>query len=340
MNVIDLIEEMGLQPKRVASCKGGEYHSPCPDSRCDGKDRFCIWPREGTDGRYWCRKCLRSGDAIQFCRDFMDMNFLAACAKIGKQPTRSTVRMTLRSREKFTPKPVTAPLDQWCQKAFVFMQKCHQHLLEHPHLLNQDKDRGLTRQNILDFQLGWNTSNIFVPRKLWGLMDMTEARESHLLCLPNGIVIPSFRDGIPIRLKIRRSDWKADDEYPKYHIVAGGMTCPSLYGDASKPLVIVEAELDAMLIQRFAYDICCCIALGGVCIRPDIVIDQLLRKTTTVLFALDFDDSGKKAYHFWQSTYSHIKPWPVPKGKSPADAYTLGVDLRRWVESGLKQGSK
>src|SRR5437879_973514 len=115
MNVIDLLEEMGVQTKRVASCKGGEYHSRCPDPSCDGKDRFCIWPKEGNDGRYWCRQCLRKGDAIQFCRDFMGMDFPSACAKVGRSPTCLTKRTPVRQREKFIPKQVSAPLDQWCQ---------------------------------------------------------------------------------------------------------------------------------------------------------------------------------------------------------------------------------
>lgn len=337
MNVIDLLEEMGMQPKRVASSKGGEYHSRCPDIHCDGTDRFCTWPKEGNNGRYWCRKCLMHGDAIQFCRDFMGMDFFAACAKIGKQPTLSARQKNVRAKEKFVPRPLIVPENQWLQKALVFIQKSHQDLLDHPHLLNQDKDRGLVKQDIIDFQLGWNPLTIFEPRTSWGLQDMSGEGGSSLLCLPEGIVISSFREDTPIRIKIRRHNWTFEDKYPKYHIISGGMTCPTLYGDADKPLVIVEAELDAILVQRFAKDLCCCISLGGVTIRPDTFIDELLRNTSTVLFALDFDDSGNKAYKFWKSTYSHIEPWPVPKGKSPGDAYSLGVDLRRWVESGLKQ---
>ncbi len=338
MNVIDLLEEMGVQPKRVAYTKGGKYHSRCPDPNCDGKDRFCVWPKEGADGRYWCRQCLCVGDAIQFCRDFMGMDFSSACIKVGRQPIRPTSRIVARSKEKFTPKLLEISSEQWRQKAFAFVMKSHQYLLAHPYLLNQDKDRGLTRQSILDFQLGWNPNDIFELRELWGLSDMTLDGGSRLLCLPQGIVIPSFRDDVPIRIKIRRHKWKQDDEYPKYHIIAGGLTCPMVYGNTSKPIVIVESELDAMLIQQFAAGICCCIALGGVSIRPDIVIDQILRQAQCILYALDFDDAGKKAYMFWQSTYSNLLPWPVPRGKSPGDAYSMGIDIRQWICSGLKRG--
>ncbi len=152
MNVIDLLKEMGVQPRRVASSKGGEYHSPCPGPACEGKDRFCVWPAEGSDGRYWCRQCLRSGDAIQFCRDFLRMDFPTACAKVGEQPTTSLTRVSRYKKEKFTPKVLTPPLVQWRQKARNFVLDSRQYLLSHPHLLNQDKDRGLTQSSILDFR--------------------------------------------------------------------------------------------------------------------------------------------------------------------------------------------
>ena len=336
MNVIELLEEVGVQPKRVASSRGGEYHSRCPDPNCDGHDRFCAWPKDGCDGRYWCRKCLRSGDAIQFCRDFLGLDFQSACARVGRQPVRQMKNLSVPTKEKFVPKLLSEPPEKWRKRAFALVYKSHQYLLAHPHLLNQDKDRGLNKQSIIDFQLGWNPTNIFEPRELWGIGESSAENGERLLCIPKGIVIPSFRENHPIRVKIRRNEWQPEDKYPKYHIIAGGMTCPSLYGGVRKSVVLVEAELDAMLIQKFAADICCCIALGGVSIKPDVIIDQVLRQASSILFALDFDDSGKKAYNFWQSTYPHMKPWPVPKGKSPGDAYSIGVDLRLWIEAGLK----
>jgi hypothetical protein len=228
------------------------------------------------------------------------------------------------------------PSEMWRQKALAFIQKSHQYLLSHPYLLNQDKDRGLTLQSIVDFQLGWNQADIFELRESWGL-NASEGSGARFLCLPQGIVIPSFHEDKPSRLKIRRNNWKPEDEYPKYQIIPGGMTAPSIYGDIYKPVVIVEAELDAMLLHRFAADLCCCVALGGVSVRPDIAIDQVLRKTKSILFALDFDEAGKKAFRFWRSTYENLHPWPVPKGKSPGDAYSMGADLRLWVSAGLKR---
>lgn len=336
MNVIDLVQEMGVQPKRVASSKGGEYHSSCPDPACDGRNRFHVWPKEGPDGRYWCRQCSRSGDAIQFCRDFMSMDFFAACEKVGRRLTLPPKSNKMRTKASFVPKQLSMPSSHWSQKAASFVQQSHEYLLNQPHLINADRDRGLTLQSIIESKLGWNPTDIFESRELWGLSKESEGG-SHCLCLPQGIVIPSFRENTPIRVKIRRQKWKPEDEYPKYHIVVGGMTCPTLYGDNCKHVIIVEAELDALLVQQVAGDLCCCIALGGVTIRPDTVIDALIRQANGVLFALDFDEAGKNAYRFWKSTFPQIQPWPAPKGKSPGDAHLLGVDLRAWIQSGIRR---
>src|ERR1700758_4877384 len=80
MNLLQLAQEVGLEPFKTSSTGGGEYHSTCPS--CGGKDRFILWPAKGY---YWCRQCNLKGDLIQFCRDFQRLSFRAACARVQKQ---------------------------------------------------------------------------------------------------------------------------------------------------------------------------------------------------------------------------------------------------------------
>lgn len=85
--VLMLVEEFtsqGLHPKRVSAIHGGEYVCPCPE--CGGEDRFHIWPnREAKNctGVYWCRQCDCHGDAIQYCRDYLDLSFRDAIEYVG-----------------------------------------------------------------------------------------------------------------------------------------------------------------------------------------------------------------------------------------------------------------
>jgi DNA primase len=197
---------------------------------------------------------------------------------------------------------LSTPSEKWCQRASTFVQRSHQYLLHHPYLLNQGRNKGLTQQSIIDFHLGWNTVDVFEQRQLWGLPDLSSEGGSSSLCLPSGVVIPSFRDNCLIREKIRRHNWKSEDQFPKYQILSGGIASPGIYGKVGKPVVLVEAELDAILVQQLAADLCCCISLGGVSNRPDEIADRILRQASCILYALDFDEAGKKAFYFWKST--------------------------------------
>lgn len=335
MIILELAKEVGLNPIRTASTNGGEYKSSCP--KCGGDNRFCIWPNESSTGRYWCRQCDKAGDAIQFCCDYMGMNFRDACIKVKHFPALSGLKKK-SFREEFSPKEMVIPSELWRKQGMVFLQKSHNYLLQNSHLLNLEKDRGLTLQSIIDYKLGWNSSDVFEKKNAWGIAPKKE--ESQWLCMPKGIVIPSFRDEELVRIKIRRHEWHRETKYPKYQIVSGSLTAPMLFGDADKPLIIIESELDAILIQQKAKDLCGVVALGGVGMKPDTAIDNILRSTPAILCALDFDEAGKKAYFFWRSTYQQLRSWPVPRGKSPGDAYDLGVDLRNWIEVGIEHIQK
>lgn len=323
--ILSLAAEVGLYPKKVANTNGGEYHSPCP--RCGGKDRFIIW---NAINRYYCRQCEAKGDSIQFCRDFMGMGYRAACSKLGQEPKAPSTQLILR-KHSFTPEEAHLPSEEWQSQAEKFVLACHQKLIESPEGLKLLYARGLTLPTIQRARLGWNVNAQSVSRTSWdNLKGHTKP-----LWLPSGIVIPTLSAEKIIKVKIRRIDWKDDDPLPKYVEIKGSMKCPSLFGEQSQNILLVEAELDALLVHQVTSDLCCCIALGGASKKPDQSTHQHLQKASLILFALDFDEAGKKPFHFWKNIYPHLKAWPVPKEKSPGDAFKAGVDLRQWILDGL-----
>jgi DNA primase len=333
MNLIDLASEIELFPKRTASTNGGEYHSACPFCR-QGTDRFIIWP---VQDRYWCRTCEKKGDSIQFCRDVFGLDYRSACAKIGvKAKTYYFHRSNTQPR--FLPQLIEPPPGLWQAKVKDFTQHCHQQLLNNPVAMQLLVDRGFQLETISHFLLGWNQCDRFLSLMDWGLPNAfkPDGKEKKLW-LPKGIVIPSVGNHIT-KLKIRRSTWREGDKLPKYVEISGSMKCPSFFGAiALEPIILVESELDAMLIQQFASDLCCCLAIGGVKKKPDLTADRILGAAQQIWFALDFDRAGKEAFPFWKSMYPSLRPWPAPEGKSPGDALKMGVDLREWVLIGLKK---
>jgi DNA primase len=342
MNMLDLAQEVGLNPKRVSATRGGEYKSSCPNCKA-GEDRFCIWPNVGTIGKYWCRKCDCKGDAIQFCRDFLGLSYLEACKRLRIEFKNAllTKGYSPFKKRQFYPQDVKPVSEKWSDAAGAFIESSHEKLLRTPSAIDLLSRRGISLETVITFRLGWNPNTIYDNRAAWGLsLELNNRGKERTQWLPKGIVIPEFDVESPVRLKIRRTEWHAEDKLPKYAEVSGGLQRPSIYGNPMKPVVVMESELDAILTQQFASDLCCCLALGGVGKRPDKQLHEFLTKAPLILLALDYDEAGKKEYPFWMSIYPNLRPWPASKGKSPGDAHQLfNVDLRRWVLEGCCNGS-
>ncbi len=191
---------------------------------------------------------------------------------------------------------------------------------------------------IKEANLGGNPGNHSLSRIEWGLSPtFDEQGKEKGLWLPSGIVIPTLSSGKVIKLKIRRQQWIEGDHLPKYVEITGGMKSPSLFGTHDKVVFIVESELDALLVKQMAGDLCSCMALGGASKKPDRYSHEFLQKVPLILFSLDFDQAGKRAFQFWKQTYSQLKAWPVPTTKSPGDAFKAGLNLREWIACGIQQ---
>ena len=334
MNTLDLAYELNLSPKRHASTNGGEYKSKCPKCQ-SGTDRFCIWPNRGPSGRYWCRMCEVTGDGIQFCRDFLGLTFQQACQKVNIFPSPST--QLVGYRPAFIPSISPPPSTAWQELAERFILYAHKQLLNAPHVIEQLTKRGLTYETILCFQLGWNPKSLFQSRETWGLsVEKKENGELRRQWLPKGIVIPSFSNSVPVKIKVRRADWIQGDSLPKYIEISGSQQVPALYGNILKPVVVVESELDAILLQQFAAELACALALGGVSKKPDTHTHRWLQQSPLILLSLDFDEAGKKHCAFWVKSYPNLRLWPSPQAKSIGDAFQeFNLDLTKWVQEGL-----
>lgn len=320
----DLAIEMGLNPKKLS---GGEYHSACPD--CGGKDRFIIW---ASSDRYWCRQCEKKGDPIQFCRDFLGLSFKESCERIGKKPPE---KMLFRREIKpFQVENSIPPSSSWVKRASFFIHSANEGVLSNHEAISVLKKRGFTEESIKKFQLGWNEKDLFEELDSWGLQN----QQKRVVWLPKGLVIPSSFQGLPMKIKIRRSDWLEGERLPKYAEVMGSRNTFSFFGEGEHGAMLLESELDAMLLAQVAGDLGIFIAIGSTKRRPDMHSHSLIGSSKRLLFSLDFDEPGKRAYKFWKKIYPHLMPWPSPIAKSPGDAFELGIDLRKWVKKGLNLG--
>lgn len=320
----------GLTPEKATSTHDGEYHSHCPS--CGETAKFTIYEK---NNRYYCSQCQRRGDPLQYFRDFHALSYKEARRQLGKTPGKTPHTQLWRPLPSFAPLTAELPNPVWQQQASNFVTSRHKRLLATPSALNFLFERGFTLGTMQTFCLGWNPTSLWVPRSTWGLAGHSNKK----LLLPKGLVIPTFDPTSQqlVKIRVRREDWEADT-LPKYVELSGGMKAPGIYGDpAGKPLVILESELDAMLVQQFAGDVCCPIALGSTSKRPDQLCHKLLTDAPLILFAIDVNQTGATAFRWWRKIYPGIIIWPPLAAKTPGDVLNMGGDLRRWVLDGVRE---
>jgi len=343
MNVLDLLEKIGIVPKLATRGKSGpEYWSPCPG--CGGDDRFHVWPEARGNGSYWCRQCGKHGDDVQFRVDFMGMEYPEAFEAAGREKPVNFIKRPAPALNKpvFTPATINDPSSAWQARAAKLVAESHAALLDNPSGLAYLAGRGIALDAVKQFQLGAvagekGYSCRFRSRKAWGLEPIQrEDGRPKALWIPRGLLIPYIIDGRVQRIRIRRPD--ADLKTKKdvrYYVMPGSSMGPMCISSGQRAAVVIEAELDAMAVAAAAGDLAAVVALGSSSTRPDQSCWPVLQNALRILVAMDFDQAGAKAWHWWQEQFPAARRWPVPAGKDPGDAVAVGVDLRAWIDAGL-----
>lgn len=334
-------------------------------------DRFHAWPEQeggpvcqeaGARGTYWCRKCGAGGDLLQYLMDFDGLPFAEACAELGaKTPKRLHARGRLPQPPKTAAAPVFAPAtlplpsDAWRERAASLAEKAHARLLETPFALAWLAARGLDLAAVRRYCLGYlaeepnkagTSTGIFRAYSAWGLPNREHRTPNGSLTvkramwIPRGIVIPAYgpagQSEPPIRVRIRRREADiAGTDMPKYHVIPGSCMAPMLLGADRRAVVVVEAELDAMLVHHLAGDKAGALAVLTNLGKPDAHAHAALARALTVLVALDYDKAGANGWAWWREHCATARRWPVPAGKDPGDAFAKGEDLRAWTLAGL-----
>ena len=374
MNVLELVRAKGIDLKKAGSTHGGEWCSPCPG--CGGDDRFRIWPEQNSGtGSFWCRGCGKAGDRVTFLMEFDGKSYLEACRALDiemKNEDYRTPRPPGKGRDEYRTsniqhrmmnekkKTSELPADLWVEKAGALVEWAHGKLLENEEQLAWLADRGIDRDAVEKFRLGWNPGwveknkdgrDIWRPRESWGLPTvMKENKNGKMvkkkLWVSRGLVIPFLKDEHRTsnvqhrtsndkvsRIRIRRLDGE-----PRYYVLPGSNMDMMVLGDDNRAFLVVESELDAIMCHAQSGDLSSVIALGSSLAKPDKKLMENLRNSAVILLAQDYDAAGVKAMAWWKREFQQAKTWPVPDGGDPGEAFQAGIDIRAWISAGLPEG--
>ena len=336
LSAIDLLALTGIH-KRVATTNGGEYAGPCPF--CGGEDRFRVWPEHADGkGRWWCRQCDKSGDAIDFVRERDNLSYTEALAQLNLEAQEAPTERKARKGEKIREKPAQrslqeAELPTWDQReARALVEDCEVALWSDDGAKARAwlADRGLTDQTIKDWHIGYNDKDQDL-RGLW---------------VRRGIVIPCFsRDWRVWYLKIRRavpggSDYDPQTHGPKYVQVKGAGR-GALFGlshlSDRKTLTICEGELDAILLWQEAGELVDVVATGSATTRPGPRFLAHLAGASRWLVALDQDRAGDRGADWWDDFSARVRRVRPLQGNDLTDFHQAGGDLKAWITYHLEK---
>ncbi|MGB5217574.1 MAG: CHC2 zinc finger domain-containing protein [Smithella sp.] len=340
--LLELLQTDGHMMKKVATTHGGEFAGPCP--WCTGTDRFRVWPESG---RYWCRSCDKSGDAIQYLRDRRGLSYVDACRYLGKEPKRNgdkcgnVQHLQDAYRDKITKignlQEAKTPGEPWRRNASAFLDAAIKNLWAPSgapvrQWLNAEK--GLSDATIKQACLGLNLADKYEPRASWSLSANVIDGKERKLWIPGGLVIPFIHNGDVHRLRIRRDN---PGDGSRYVVVSGSSPAPLMIGRDKGAAVIVESEIDAWLISQEAGDLIITISMGNAQAKPDTATHTILKDTPIILNSLDTDDAGAKAaWKFWPETYGgKVRRWPAIHGKDASAARLNGLNIREWIIAGM-----
>ena len=209
-----------------------EYAGPC--IFCGGEDRFIVQTNKGNRGRYWCRQCKKSGDAIQYLRDYKGMDYHSACRELALEPKNyKNVGEPIRMNTNWVPRQKEDPGAQWKMEGREFVKRCKNNLngeylssVRFRPWEEQSKkirhwlrdERGLNQETIEKAGLGWNPRDFYFDRKSWGLPEILNEKtgKPKSLWMPRGLLIPTYINDEVVNIKIRRFDLEDSEIKARY----------------------------------------------------------------------------------------------------------------------------
>lgn len=250
--------------------KGKQYICPFPDCRSgtgkNGTPAFNIIPNT-NETRWKCHSCGRSGDIIDLYQELNETDFKTALNELKQQFFGSS----------YTPIQINKASEETPKDFNDFFSEAYQNAFKSNYLYN----RGITSiELITKFKIG------YIPN--WKPPKVPNAPPSPRVIIPTSNCSYFARD--------TRQNNELDEKSKRYTKQKVGKThifnVNAIYSETYNYCFVVEGEIDCLSVLQCGYN---CIGLGSTSMIDSLLNLCKIQPKTTLIFALDNDDRGKKA---------------------------------------------
>ncbi|QCC85296.1 hypothetical protein DDIC_05290 [Desulfovibrio desulfuricans] len=320
-----------------------EWCGVCPICGQTREDGFIVILTAEGRARYFCRKCMESGDDIQLMQKVHGLSYREACEALGIEPKPTTTsllsarRVHVRPRPAHPvqmayvppkPEPAVMPCKEWMGSAAAFLVECQRGLETIPEALLAICGRFLTPYTAQDCGIGWNPADRYVSRAAWGLADEQgkDGKPRTKLLLPAGLVIATRRRAGVVALTVRcLEEDRQTKGRAKYRQIPGSANVPFIAGRAGLPLLLVESALDAALVWQESFGKLAAVALMGNMKGLDSDTHAFIQAAPLLLACPDNDEGGQVAWQRWSAAYPQAILTPAVGAKDLGDMHRAAL---------------
>ncbi|MDK2921467.1 MAG: hypothetical protein PWR24_1024 [Desulfonauticus sp.] len=218
------------------------------------------------------------------------------------------------------------PDDPWHKQGFPLVVFWRKNLEKNKDVKKILISMGFEKETIEKVWLGLNQEERKENLSNWNIKNKKE------IIIPKGLVIPYFQEEKLIGFKVRSSDWASSyDEF----LMPGSQFSPIFLPAVEKekvPVIIIEDELAAYLLEQEVGDACTILALKDIeeIDKLDDTIKKAIDDAMLLIIAVPKNYSEHKL-QVWRDKYPNIKTLPFTIGNNLFELPKNNIDIRTWV---------
>ncbi len=267
------------------------------------------------------------------------MKSAEAAVKEGSAKLKTFVPPDILEKSGYSPEkllPQEKKVNPWHDRGFPFVVQCRRNLEQSPDLQQVLHRLGLDKRSIKNAWLGVNLQEQKALKTLWGLKP--KQKDTEEITLPPGLVIPLFNETVLCRIRIFPDGWQKGENIDKSLLIEGSDPCGLFLEclEEESPVVAVGDDLQALIMEEEAGDAFSVASFSdpGAKLTDDAA--KAVKETSVFIVVLPAGlKDTDKLWKDWQDAFPDALLKPLPEGRNLFEAQAKGVDIRKWLMTGM-----